>query len=981
NGDKHLIGGNQNDIFFLQGDLTSGYVDGEGGINILDLGDFASSRESLQINLAKRDPYLVHDGYGYNSFQIVNVQHILTRKEKPDHIYVGCSTSYVDGRGGYSNSYGQDVIVIGTNQECRYQMQIKVPPYTFIENQANLGNFSYLLTRGSGEAEIHFKTVGKDTAQHQISFNYTLSELRQLRLLPDNNEVMFNFMSEEINGFNLTLSRSNSTKISCIFMDAEMKLGNERTYTLQQTQKTPSKIVWQYLALAKRLQGSIVAHAQNRTVVIGYSLHHDVLQNDPLHPTHLLGNGGENIYKITPRKDKEKIPNITLYPPQSNSKKIETLDLRAVIQKVEAHPHCVSQLIVRKKGKNLHLLIKAKVNKQCTLGKKLILKIILKDAAKIPWMSQLNIVTHQSFLEINQVVKIKGSNRHNVWVLSPKPLVFDKTKKIIVLSAQDVEPYTRVMLPKIPGGVDFARTGENLNDLIVISKRVNKARTVLIKDFYSAQGYDARKLLSLSLHFGNETVNLKDIPSLPLPSLITLQDIKKEKIYNSIFGSDTSDQSMIKAGSSWVTLVGVGVGGVMAFFYIKHRRRQPGHTVDNAAAVALLAAATLPQTHTQSILSKTEMVICRNQFLNEDQCAKSQTLIGTLIFCANNEIGLAWFQGKKGYESVYAVSNSTRLDTFELSASGDNILIRREDQCQQSINLKEMKEIPTDVMVAAPIFQEMLKKPLEHYRWTLRWEPFKQQVKQIGLLYLGEQYLIHTHFGDYFRIMGLTPNWQQRDAGHWSSRILRSWFNHNLLSGASISGVCLETAVLHPFVQSILPGDTYRSKLIIRFVADLLQFGPSVSMCIPSLVDFLCYQQPWSYEITVGLRGSLALLEVINDPSTWYLTVGLFILPQIPYWFENIGIPVTRYISHALEMLERFLISYSLMLSVQEDPQRFDAKEMALQNADRRVEKGKERITCLFHSGVSFFGKSNISKAETNDAEFSNSRSAQASNS
>ncbi|MGC1182301.1 pentapeptide repeat-containing protein, partial [Legionella sp.] len=42
NGDKHLIGGNQNDIFFLQGDLTSGYVDGEGGINILDLGDFAS---------------------------------------------------------------------------------------------------------------------------------------------------------------------------------------------------------------------------------------------------------------------------------------------------------------------------------------------------------------------------------------------------------------------------------------------------------------------------------------------------------------------------------------------------------------------------------------------------------------------------------------------------------------------------------------------------------------------------------------------------------------------------------------------------------------------------------------------------------------------------------------------------------------------------------------------------------------------------
>ncbi|MGC1181479.1 hypothetical protein, partial [Legionella sp.] len=982
NGDKHLIGGNQNDIFFLQGDLTSGYVDGEGGINILDLGDFASNRGSLQINLNEREPYLVHDGYDYNSFRIVNFQHLLTRKEKPDYIHLGCRTSYVDSRGGHSNSYGQDIIVIGNNQECHYQMQIKMSPYTVIKNQANQGNFSYLLTRGSGDAEIHFETRGKDTAQHQISFNYTLAEIKQLRLLPDN-KVIFNLMSEAENGFNVTLSRSNSTKISCIFTDAEMKLGNVRTYTLQQTKKNLGEIVKHYPALAERLQGSIVAHTQNQTVVIGYSLHHDVLENDLLHRSHLVGNGEENIYKITPRKDEKQTPSIILYPPQSHSKKIETLDLRAVIQKVEAHKQCVSTLIVRKKGKNLDLLIKAKVNKQCQLGKKLIVKIILKDAAKIPWTSQLNILAHQSPLEINQVVKNKGGNSRNIWVLSPKPLTFNKTKKIIVLSAQDVEPYTRIMLPKIPHGVNFARTGEYLNDLIIISKRIYQPRTVVIKDFYSAKGHDAHKLLSLSLHFGNVTVNLKDIPSLSLPSLVALQDKKKAKVYNSIFGSNTTNQRIMKAGSSWMTLVGFGsvVAISIAYSCVKHLRRQPRFTVENIAAVALLPPVILPQSHATPILPTTEMVACYNQFLNDDQCAKSQILIGTLIFCANNEIRLAWFKGEKGYDSVYAVSNSTRLDTFELRASGDKILIRREDQCQQAINLKEMKEVSKDMMVAAPIFQEMLRKPLEHYRWTIIWEPFKQQIKQIGLHYLGEQYLIHTNLGDYFRVMGLTPNWQQRDAVHWSKRILSSWLNHNLLSSWSITGVFLETALLHPHIQSRLPGDTYRSKSIIRFIADLLQFGPSVSTFIPSLVDFLCYQHPWSYEIAMGLRGSLALLEVINDRSTWYLTVGLFILPQIPYWLENIGIPVTRYISHTLELLERLLISYSLILSVQEDSQRLAAKKMTLQQADRRVEQGKKQIAWLYNSGVSFFSKLKTSKTEINDTELPNSQSAQTSKS
>jgi hypothetical protein len=101
------------------------------------------------------------------------------------------------------------------------------------------------------------------------------------------------------------------------------------------------------------------------------------------------------------------------------------------------------------------------------------------------------------------------------------------------------------------------------------------------------------------------------------------------------------------------------------------------------------------------------------------------------------------------------------------------------------------------------------------------------------------------------------------------------------------------------------------------------------------------------------------MLEVINDPSTWYLVVSLFILPQLPYLLENLGIPVTRSINYALESLEKLLIPYSLLLSVQTDYQRLGYKERALQAADQRVHQGKERVSLVKNATAGFFRRSN----------------------
>jgi hypothetical protein len=161
--------------------------------------------------------------------------------------------------------------------------------------------------------------------------------------------------------------------------------------------------------------------------------------------------------------------------------------------------------------------------------------------------------------------------------------------------------------------------------------------------------------------------------------------------------------------------------------------------------------------------------------------------------------------------------------------------------------------------------------------------------------------------------------------------------------------------LLVPTVKARIAKESYRSKLVVRFIADLLQFGFSVSTCAPSLVEFLVYQYPWGYKIAMGLRAALSMLEVINDPSTWYLVVGLFVLPQLSSLLENLGIPVTSYINHALESLQQLFISCSLWVSVEADLQRLERKKIILQIAGQRVDQGRERVSHTFNSMIGFF--------------------------
>ncbi|MEN9917421.1 MAG: hypothetical protein RLY40_1360, partial [Pseudomonadota bacterium] len=415
------------------------------------------------------------------------------------------------------------------------------------------------------------------------------------------------------------------------------------------------------------------------------------------------------------------------------------------------------------------------------------------------------------------------------------------------------------------------------------------------------------------------------------------------------------------------TATGVTLTATLAYVGLRHlRRREQAPAVSTLAAVMIplmsLPRADATKTVTKTTVTQNGLVACDNPAFINLQCVKNQSPLGILGYCSNENIVLTWFINAEDSSFSYMVFDpySYKFDAAQpVSFKANSLYFLGSDQCQQFMHVDSMNCVSSEIILTKlPVADYFLKRAqLKQRQREAAMEQFWQRAQAIGVVYLGEQCLVHTRVGDYFRAAGLTPHWHEHDPSHFLRRVLRSMQSTHLYY--TLSAVCLETALLYPSVQARLPAEAYRSKLVVRFIADLLQFGPCVSSCVPALIEFLTYQHPWSYQLTIGLRGALSMLEVINDPSTWYLVVSLFILPQLPYLLENLGIPVTRSINYALESLEKLLIPYSLLLSVQTDYQRLGYKERALQAADQRVHQGKERVSLVKNATAGFFRRSN----------------------
>lgn len=67
---------------------------------------------------------------------------------------------------------------------------------------------------------------------------------------------------------------------------------------MHSTDKTIDEVVESYPTVADHLRMSLFVSTNNETVVMGHG-NHDIINNNFLQKSHLIGSGGKNVYVIT----------------------------------------------------------------------------------------------------------------------------------------------------------------------------------------------------------------------------------------------------------------------------------------------------------------------------------------------------------------------------------------------------------------------------------------------------------------------------------------------------------------------------------------------------------------------------------------------------------------------------------------------------------------------------------------------------------
>jgi uncharacterized protein YjbI with pentapeptide repeats len=539
NGLKSLEGGDQDDLFILQGNSISGYIDGGEGINTLELADFAKAQQRLYVNIEYN--YLGNETYDYTNLHIINLQRVLGRREKADTIYSACDSLYIEGRGGENRTL-QDHILIPAKRCSEQPLHLVIAPNTQVENHALQGNFSYFFPRATGIAQLALHG-----GYHRVFFNYTLQELERLAVTPlispelDDSKTHFYFSAQKTldvseaniaaKKFNITLQDGNA-QITYVLNDkTEIKRGKQHIYIMQGSQLTVKTIVQNYPAIANKLNCFIVVHALafNEIIMIGHG-QHDILSNDPIaRKSHLIGNAGENIYLINPPTENKTRIDVMLYRVHNDST-IDTLDLRPVTHWLHTLSHRKPDLFMLALERDLRLILHAKPPGSDPQSHPLI-RITLKNALATDWYKYLHVIQDHAPLRITR-------RNWGPWAFVPEPLIIDASKKIIVISAHDVEKNTRVIISQRMGSLSYIRDGEELADLIitnVASKREEDFCTLILKDFYRAID-----LHTLILQFADQTVTLmSELPRIrQAPALQIWQNQTKAAVYQKVFAQN-----------------------------------------------------------------------------------------------------------------------------------------------------------------------------------------------------------------------------------------------------------------------------------------------------------------------------------------------------------------------------------------------------------------------------------------------------------
>ncbi|WP_264723490.1 ankyrin repeat domain-containing protein [Wolbachia endosymbiont (group A) of Cheilosia soror] len=486
-GNKNFTGGSKDDFFILQGNgYSSGIINGGRGSDTLDLTKFALGY-SIKI-MRTFFGYFSISSDGKNtcsSFKLMNIQTILGREKEQDEVQCSSDLKYVDGGGGKDNNHPDKIFINHVTGSGK--LTIAVRPNTEIINRSYNGNFSYIAFHGEGRANININRQ-TDKLQHSFLFNYALPDLKNVKVhdLPGKNtnypikDVKFNFQQSPLGVFDIDI-KNVANNASYVLTDdkTEVKIGNGGSlYLLQNTNKPIDEIVRNYPAIANRLSATVFAKFQDELVVIGHGKH-EVMSNDPLHKSHLVGNGGENVYVITPTQKEVSIYDV------SKESSIDTLDLRNTVKDMKDIQF--SSLNVSQDKDDL--LIKLEMERSP-------LKFPIRLKNGVQWYQKLHVV-----LNINMQLERNGNN----WILSPLPLIFDENTKTIVITAKDIEEGNKLIVHKQAGHYTFLRLRDDLVIITDSSTGENNICTILLSNFYREP-----KMETLSIEFNDTTISIQE---------------------------------------------------------------------------------------------------------------------------------------------------------------------------------------------------------------------------------------------------------------------------------------------------------------------------------------------------------------------------------------------------------------------------------------------------------------------------------------
>ncbi|WP_250295814.1 hypothetical protein [Wolbachia endosymbiont of Oedothorax gibbosus] len=474
-GGKRFFGGNKDDMFVLRGSKVTGVLHGGVGSNTIDLGGFALESESLLVDL-----------FRIGDLNWENINNILGREGRKDVINCSSDIKYIDGRGGKDKN-AQDIVYVGPNAYSHNdEVKIAIKPYTTIDNFYSQGKFTYIIHQGKGGASIN---LDRSPGKHSFLFNYTVQNIKA---------ISFSGMTAEFT----FLSSSNLNKISIFSKSAEvhyaLRDGTEirvdnkgNSYALQNTDKPIDEIIRDYPAIANRLNMTIAVQSHNESIIIGNGKH-EVLYNDPKYNSHLIGNGGENIYVIAPAQKE-----INIYDVDEESS-IDTVDLRDVVKGIRGVLSTKDNSLAVSQDED-DLLIELELTQ-------LEAKILRDSLVKVPvvrlkngtqWYQKLHVILN------NAPMQLERTDNH--WKVTPIPLTFNDNTKIAAITAKDIEGRHRLIVDKQVGEYIFSRLRDDL--MIVSDPNLGEGNAfiMLLSDFYQEP-----KMEILSIEFKDTIILLQE---------------------------------------------------------------------------------------------------------------------------------------------------------------------------------------------------------------------------------------------------------------------------------------------------------------------------------------------------------------------------------------------------------------------------------------------------------------------------------------